>query len=123
MFRKHGDLTDSTFSNGAAVADFDNDGDLDLVINNLDEEAMLYENTTDKKNNYIRLKLEGPEKNRMVLVQRFRLYYDGKMQQFFEQKTVRGYLSSNEPVVHFGFGKTAKVDSIVIIWPDGKENV
>ena len=45
------------------------------------------------------------------------------MQQFFQQKTVRGYLSSNEPAVHFGLGKTAKIDSIVVIWPDGKENV
>lgn len=116
-------LTDSTFSNGAAVADFDNDGDLDLVINNLDEEALLYENTTDKKNNYLRLKLEGPEKNRDGIGAKISLYYDGKLQQYFEQKTVRGYLSSNDPAVHFGLGKTAKVDSLVISWLDGKDNV
>ncbi|MGZ8556708.1 MAG: VCBS repeat-containing protein [Chitinophagaceae bacterium] len=134
LFKNKGDLkfenvseswgfADSTFSNGAAVADFDNDGDLDLVINNLDEEASLYENVTDKKNNHVRIKLEGPDKNRDGIGAKISLYYDGKMQQSFQQKTVRGYLSSNEATVHFGVGKTAKVDSIVILWPDAKENV
>ncbi len=134
LFKNKGDLkfenvseswgfADSSFSNGAAVADFDNDGDLDLVINNLDEEASLYENITDKKNNFVRIQLEGPKKNYDGIGTKISLYYDGKMQQSFQQKTVRGYLSSNEPVVHFGVGKTSKVDSIVIIWPDGKENV
>jgi hypothetical protein len=116
-------FADSTFSNGAAVADFDNDGDLDMIINNLDEEASLFENVTNKKNNYLRIKLEGPEKNRDGIGANVSLYYDGKMQQCFHQKTVRGYLSSNEPIVHFGVGKTEKVDSVVITWPDRKENV
>ena len=96
---------------------------MDLVINNLEQEALLYENTTDKKNNFIQLKLEGPEKNRDGIGAKISLYYDGKMQQYFEQKTVRGYLSSNDPIVHFGLGKIPKVDSIVIGWLDGKENV
>jgi hypothetical protein len=113
---------DSTFSNGAAIADFDNDGDLDLVINNLDEEASLYENISNKKNNYIKIKLIGPEKNRDGIGAKISLYYDGKMQQFFQQKTVRGYLSSNEADVHFGLGKTSSIDSIIVIWPDGKES-
>jgi len=114
---------DSTFSNGAAIADFDNDGDVDLVINNLDQEALLYENETDKKNNYLRIKLDGPEKNRDGIGAKISLYYDGKMQQYFQQKTVRGYLSCNEPIVHFGIGQTSKIDSVVIIWPDGKESL
>jgi enediyne biosynthesis protein E4 len=113
---------DSTFSNGAAAADFDNDGDLDLVINNLDAEALLYENTTDNKNNYLRIKLEGPEKNADGIGAKISLHYDGKAQQFFQQKTVRGYLSSNDPVVHFGIGKKNKIDSAVIVWPDGRSN-
>ncbi len=105
------------------LADLDNDGDLDLVINNLDQEALVYENTTDKKNNYIRLKLQGPQQNPDGIGAKISLYYGGKMQQYFEQKTVRGYLSSNDPVVHFGLGQTAKIDSIVVQWLDGKENV
>jgi hypothetical protein len=113
---------DSTFSNGAAVADFDNDGDLDLVINNLDEEASMFENNTNKKNNYIKIKLAGPENNPDGIGAKISLYYDGKMQQAFQQKTVRGYLSSNEPAVHFGLGKTTAIDSIIVSWPDGKEN-
>ena len=133
LFRNNGELQfenvsqawgfeDSTFSNGAAVADFDNDGDIDLVINNLDQEALLYENATDKKNNYLRIKLEGPEKNRDGIGAKISLYYEGKLQQYFQQKTVRGYLSCNEPTVHFGVGQTTKIDSVVIIWPDGKAN-
>lgn len=113
---------DSTFSNGAAVADFDNDGDLDLVINNLDGVSDLYENVNSTKNNYLRLKLEGPTQNRDGIGAKISLYYEGKLQQFFQQRTVRGYLSSNDPVVHFGIGKIANVDSAVIDWPDGKSN-
>ncbi|MGK2863253.1 MAG: VCBS repeat-containing protein [Chitinophagaceae bacterium] len=134
LFRNKGDLqfenvserwgfTDSTFSNGAAVADFDNDGDLDLVINNLDEEALLYENISAGDNHYLRIKLEGPEKNMDGIGARVTVYYDGKMQQSFQQKTVRGYLSSNEAIVHFGIGKTKNIDSILIAWPDGKESI
>lgn len=134
LFKNKGDLKfenvsqawgfeDSTFSNGAAIADFDNDGDMDLVINNLDQEALLYENTTNSQNNYIKLKLDGPAANHDGIGAKISLYYDGKMQQYFEQKTVRGYLSSNDPRVHFGVGKTSKIDSIVITWLDGRENL
>ena len=133
LFRNKGELqfenvsqawgfADSTFSNGAAIADFDNDGDIDLVINNLDQEALLYENATDKKNNFLRIKLEGPQKNRDGIGAKVSLYYEGRLQQYFQQKTVRGYLSCNEPTVHFGVGQTTKIDSVVIIWPDGKAN-
>lgn len=114
---------DSTFSNGAAVADFDNDGDLDLVINNLDGLSDLYENTSDKKNNFLRIKLNGPEKNKDGIGAKVSLYYDGKLQQFFQQKTVRGYLSSNDPIVHFGMSKKDKVDSVVVVWQDGKSSM
>jgi len=111
---------DSTFSNGAAVADFNNDGKLDLVINNLDGQADLYENVSDSKNNYVRFKLEGPQKNPDGIGAKISLYYDGKLQQFFQQKLVRGYLSSNEPIVHFGLDKKKLIDSAVIVWQDGK---
>jgi hypothetical protein len=61
--------------------------------------------------------LVGPEKNSDGIGAKISLYYDGKMQQTFQQKTVRGYLSSNEPAVHFGLGKTTNIDSIIVIWP------
>lgn len=113
---------DSTFSNGAAVADFDNDGDLDLVINNLDGVSDLYENVTNQKNNYLKIELEGPAKNPDGIGAKISLYYEGKLQQFFQQKTVRGYLSSNDPLIHFGMGKTKQIDSVVVVWQDGKSN-
>ncbi|MEO5563679.1 MAG: FG-GAP-like repeat-containing protein, partial [Chitinophagaceae bacterium] len=133
LFRNDGELkftnvseawgfADSSFSNGSAVADLDNDGDLDLVVNNLDGEAFLYQNVTDKKNNYLRVKLEGPGKNKDGIGAKVTVYGDGK-QQFFQQKTVRGYLSSNEPVIHFGLGKTEKVDSVKVEWLGGKVNI
>jgi len=131
LFRNNGELKfenvseawgfkDSTFSNGAAVADFDNDGDLDMVINNLDGTSDLYENDAESKNNYLRVKLLGPDGNRDGIGARVSLFYEGRLQQFFQQKTVRGYLSSNEPIIHFGIGSVNKVDSVVVVWPDQK---
>ncbi|HMP94744.1 MAG TPA: FG-GAP-like repeat-containing protein, partial [Phnomibacter sp.] len=115
-------FTDSTFSNGAAVADFDNDGDLDLIINNLDGLADLYENNSNGRNNYLRINLEGPEKNKQGIGAKIMLYQQGKLSQYFQQKTVRGYLSSNDPIVHFGLGNDTNLDSVVIVWSDGKMN-
>ncbi len=116
-------FADSTFSNGAAVADFDNDGDLDLVINNLDGESDLYENINSTGNGFLKVKLEGPLNNQDGIGARISLYAAGKLQQFFQQKTVRGYLSSVDPVVHFGLGAIKALDSMVVVWPDGKSNV
>lgn len=113
-------LTDPSFSNGAAVGDLDNDGDLDLVINNIDDPAFIYENTTTSKN-YLKVKLDGPKGNGNGLGAKVSVYANGGMQ-YFENKTVRGFLSSNEPIVHFGMDNVATADSVVVRWPDGKEN-
>lgn len=132
LFRNKGDLqfesigdlwglSDMSFSNGAATGDLDNDGDLDLVINNLDAEAFLYENTSAANNNFLKVKLNGPSSNINGVGAKVTVFSEGKIQ-YFENKVVRGYLSSNEPVVHFGLGQLSKVDSVSVVWTDGKTN-
>jgi hypothetical protein len=130
LFRNNGDLqftntsdswgiTDPAFYNGAAVGDLDNDGDLDLVVNNIDDNAFVYENTST--GNYLKVKLDGPAGNTSGIGAKVSVYAQGTLQ-YFENKTVRGYLSSTEPVAHFGLGTTAIIDSVVVRWPDGRRS-
>jgi hypothetical protein len=114
-------FTEPSFSNGAATSDLDNDGDLDLVVNNIDDESFIYENTS-APSNYLKIKLNGPTGNSLGLGAKVSVFTPGGLQ-FFENKTVRGYLSSNDPVVHFGLGNTSTADSVLVRWPDGKENM
>jgi hypothetical protein len=114
-------FTDASFSNGAATSDLDNDGDLDLIVNNIDDEAFIYENTT-APGNYLKVKLNGPPGNTLGFGAKVSVFNGGELQ-FFENKTVRGYLSSNDPVVHFGLGGNPTADSVLVRWPDGKENL
>ena len=109
------------FSNGAVYADLDNDGDLELVINNINETAHVYENRTNQstKHHFLRAKLIGPEANPNGIGTTLRLYHAGQ-QQFYEHYLNRGYESSVDPVAHFGLGKTTMVDSLEVQWPDGK---
>jgi len=109
-----------SLSNGVAYADFDLDGDLDLAVNNINQQAFLLENHSSKKleNHYLRIKLIGQALNRDAIGAKVTLWSEG-MAQFQFQSVVRGYLSSVEPVLHFGLtGK--KVDSLRVVWPDGK---
>ncbi len=107
-------------SNGAAYADLDNDGDLDLVINNINKPAFIYRNESNNKlSHFIEIKLNGAGKNTQGLGAKVYVHANGK-QQFQEQMTAKGYQSSVTPVLHFGLGKDSVVDSLKIIWMNGK---
>ncbi|HLL42890.1 MAG TPA: CRTAC1 family protein, partial [Segetibacter sp.] len=136
-FRNNGNLTFTnsttdwglavpTFSNGAAYADLDNDGDMDMVINNINDEALVYENSLmdlkENNANYLTLKLTGDSLNRNGLGACIELYYGGK-QQAYEVTPYRGYLSSIQMHPHFGLGDVSTIDSLVIKWPAGKKQV
>lgn len=116
-------LSDLSFSNGAAVADLDNDGDLDLVVNNINDPAFVYRNNAEKNgNNYIKIKLNGPQKNSLGLGAKITLFYQDSIQ-YHELKNVRGYLSSVDPIAHFGLKNKTSLDSIKVLWPDGNLNI
>lgn len=135
FFRNNGDLTftkmnglwalDSlTCSNGAAYADFDNDGDMDIVVNNSTEPAFIYKNTSREKGkgNYIQFNLKGPDQNTFGIGTKIILKQTAQ-KQMLEQYLTRGFESSVSPVLHFGLGSDTIVPEIDVIWPDGKEQV
>ena len=115
------------FSNGAAYADLDNDGDMDMVVNNINDEAFLYRNTARQKdtaaNHYLQISCKGGPQNINGLGALITIYYDGGKVQAFENNPYRGYLSSVQGVAHFGLGKTTMVDSAVILWNNNKKEV
>ncbi len=115
-------LTTASFANGAAYADLNNDGYLDLIVNNINDEAFIYKNNSPHHSNYLELKLVGDSLNRNGLGAWIELYYDGK-QQVYEETPYRGYLSTMQLDPHFGLGQTARVDSMVVKWPDGKMQI
>jgi|JI10StandDraft_1071094.scaffolds.fasta_scaffold08035_3 enediyne biosynthesis protein E4 len=111
-------IKEPSWSNGSVTADLDNDGDLDLVVSNVDEKAFVYRNDL-KGNNYLRLKLDGPESNKFGLGAKVEVYL-GEEKLIEQFKTVRGYQSSVEPILHFGCGQKKNVDSVKVFWTDGK---
>jgi ASPIC and UnbV/FG-GAP-like repeat len=118
-------LTTPSFSNGAAYADFDNDGDMDMLVNNIGDEAFLYENTLRKKddtgNNFLQIKCKGGKNNIDGIGTWIDIYYDSTKHQAFENTPYRGYLSSHQAIAHFGLGKTSIIDSVIIRWAEGKK--
>ncbi|MBU2974699.1 VCBS repeat-containing protein [Zobellia sp. B3R18] len=107
-------------SNGAAYADLDNDGDLDLIVNNINKPAFIYRNEANKtQSNYLKIQLKGEGLNTQGIGAKISLYTNGS-QQTIEQMPTRGYLSTVSPILHFGLGSTAKIDSLKIKWNTGK---
>jgi len=111
-------LPELTYSYGAAWADLNGDGALDLVINNVDQPAMIYRNRASElgRGNYIQLALEGREPSETVYNAKVTLYHGDNMQ-YQDFHPVRGYASSMEPILHFGLGTDPLVDRIEILWP------
>ena len=132
LFRNRGDLTfersgwlpdDPTYSNGAVYLDYDLDGDLDLVTNNINEPAGLYRNLSREQQpdstHFLQLQLEGPAGNPDGLGTRVYLRTD-TLSLFAEQQRQRGYLSTLGSTLHFGLGGHTTVDRLLVIWPDGR---
>ncbi|WP_153797377.1 VCBS repeat-containing protein [Foetidibacter luteolus] len=130
IFRNNHDLTFSNkqkewgfeqpkISSGAVFADLDKDGDLDLIINNINQEAFVYRNNSREQNNsaYLSLRLKNNTPNTAALGAKAYLYAGG-MVQYQEVNPNRGYLSSVSTLLHFGLGNMQKIDSVKIVWPD-----
>ena len=118
-------FTHESFSNGAAYADLDNDGDLDIIINNISDDAFVYENTLNDGNarnsgHILVANIAGDKKNTAGIGAILRVYYDGGKQLYYEHYPTRGYLSTDDARAHFGLGNATKIDSIKVQWPDGK---
>lgn len=117
-------LGQETLSQGAVTGDLDNDGDLDLVVNNLDQEAFIYENQSEHNgNHYLQLQLEAGDGHPLSIIgTKVTLKNKGQLQ-FQALKSARGYQSSPSRIMHFGLGKTAQVEQIIISWTDGKKTI
>ncbi|MDQ6476880.1 FG-GAP-like repeat-containing protein [Dyadobacter sp. LHD-138] len=110
-----------SYSNGAAYADMDGDGDLDLVVNNIDSEAFIYQNNSREKgkSNFLNVTLKGEKGNLSGIGSKVTIW-TGKDPQYAELSVVRGFQSSVDPVVHFGIGDKKQIDSLEVVWPGGK---
>jgi hypothetical protein len=139
-FKNKGDLTfkdatqewgvfEPSFSNGASFADFDNDGDLDYIANDINAEVLFYENTLydgqEEKHakHFLRIRLDGKGQNKGGSGAKIEVHYDHGKIQYHDHSVYRGYLSTVEDVVHFGLDTIAMIDTVFVNWPDGNTNL
>lgn len=137
IFRNNGDLTFTDkskawgidqpgFSYGAAYADLNNDGKLDLVVNNINGPASVYENVlpTDDAHHYLEIRLEGePHRKLSAAIGAQVVVTAGAKKQYFYSSPYRGFMSSMDDRIHVGLGNLARVDTLEIDWPDGRRQV
>jgi enediyne biosynthesis protein E4 len=121
-------LNVASFSNAAAFADLDNDGDLDYVVSNINDPVFLFENTLNNSTNkearraYLNVKLLGSPANRNGIGAHVTLSVEGNLQ-YLENNVYRGFLSSVENNLHFGLGAATRIDSLLVEWPDGRTQI
>jgi hypothetical protein len=130
-FKNKGDLTFEnvneswglnvkSFSNGAIYSDLDSDGDLDYVINNINDEAFIFENKSNhEKTNCIQFKLIGDKKNPLAIGSKVDIRFADNSFQIHEVYLSKGYMSSIDPLIHFGLGNHNKIDKVEVLWHDG----
>lgn len=136
FFKNKGDLTfqnttsmwsnlSPTFSNGATYADLDNDGDLDVVVNNINEPATILNNNAREQNKgqYLKVKFKGPLANSFGLGAKAKLVFNDGASSMRQLMITRGYLSSVSNVLHFGFSNDKEIAKLEIVWGDGKVQV
>jgi hypothetical protein len=133
IYKNNGDLTFTnkvrnwgfeagSNSSGAVYSDLDDDGDLDLIVNNLNKPAFIYQNQGDSAKHYLKVKLKGLKGNTDGLGAKVTVFYGDKLQ-LVDQMPAKGYLSSVSSMLHFGLGKLKSVDSVRIVWNSGKQQV
>lgn len=117
-------MVEKSYTNGAAYADLDNDGDLDLIMNNINSPAFIYENHSNESghSNYIELQLKGRNKNISGIGSKIWVYTHGNVQ-YAEHILQRGFKSTVGNLVHFGIGDVQIIDSVKVSWPSGLQEV